>query len=334
MLSNKKLKIEKEERQLIADTKKEFVKQTIAFMTQCNAELGNCFSYFIKPLAGGITDCIKLSNNKYYAIDSTPIFKKIINRDLTSALTIHLAQDIDTNQWVQLKAYEINNDKQLEDKIKKEISVLSQLGKLIGVADDSLFSRKLYIVKEYVPGVDLMHFITNKKAISFAQKIAITLAIFDELRELHDIKRFLHCDIKLENIIYDEFTGKVTLIDFDVSLPSASDSNLMAKSNEFCGTFGYAAPELISNTPCIYNEKTEMYALGKTLIDLFDLEPASGFSQTFFAPNKPPVNEDESQVMAILDGLTQAEPEKRLSREAGEKAFALLLQQVPEFAVK
>ena len=58
-------------------------------------------------------------------------------------------------------------------------------------------------------------------------------------------KRFAHCDLKLENIVLDEY-GTLKLIDFGLS--QKIKINGYGKYNKFYGTSGYMAPEISNST--------------------------------------------------------------------------------------
>lgn len=85
----------------------------------------------------------------------------------------------------------------------------------------------------------------------------------DTLEAMKEIHRqgYWHCDIKPQNLMYDEKTGKVTVIDLGFA-QSVNSSEYIIK-----GTPGFIAPE--SKMFGIHNEKSEVYQLGITLADIF-----------------------------------------------------------------
>lgn len=66
----------------------------------------------------------------------------------------------------------------------------------------------------------------------------------------------MHRDIKLENIVYNEKSKNLKIIDFGLSkvlFPSETTS-------ECCGTVSYTAPEIFENKP--YNSKIDIWSFG------------------------------------------------------------------------
>ena len=70
-------------------------------------------------------------------------------------------------------------------------------------------------------------------------------------------KNVAHCDLKLENIIFDKF-GKIKIIDFGLS--HSIQNKGFGAYRKLLGTYGYMAPEI---------HKSEIYNIKKT--DLFSL---------------------------------------------------------------
>ena len=71
---------------------------------------------------------------------------------------------------------------------------------------------------------------------------------------------FAHLDIKLENVIVDDYLN-ATLIDFDTSHYLFTNSSLNVL-NRFVGTTSYAAPEIYEK---YYNVKSDIWSLGVVL---------------------------------------------------------------------
>ena len=95
------------------------------------------------------------------------------------------------------------------------------------------------------------------------QKIKITYAICDAIKELHD-HNIVHCDLKLLNMLYDPKENLVKLIDFGVSCDLKSET--YSYIDEDMGTMGYMSFELYNG--CVY-KRSDIYSLGVLLIELW-----------------------------------------------------------------
>ena len=78
--------------------------------------------------------------------------------------------------------------------------------------------------------------------ISEAKVKAIMRRIMDGLAYMHS-SNIAHRDIKLENLIYNNMTDKVHIIDFGFAV------DCKQKLKTFCGTPSYMAPELVLKRP-------------------------------------------------------------------------------------
>lgn len=118
---------------------------------------------------------------------------------------------------------------------------------------------KLYMVFDYICGGDLFlhlknaELFTEERARFYAAEI---LLAFEFLHKKHIIYR----DLKPENVLID-LEGHVKLTDFGLSKELVG-----GKTNTFCGTDEYLAPEIILNES--YNESVDWWALGILLFEM------------------------------------------------------------------
>lgn len=115
--------------------------------------------------------------------------------------------------------------------------------------------------------------------ISPVLRLQMAIDIIKEVESLIQEKHSLHRDLKVQNIVYDLVHQVASLIDFGSA--KAIDTKSNCEANDLPGTTNYLAPELRTealkaqrdgNEPhYIYNEKTEVYALGIVIAELFSL---------------------------------------------------------------
>jgi serine/threonine protein kinase len=91
------------------------------------------------------------------------------------------------------------------------------------------------------------------------------MQILKALEYVH-ANKVAHCDIKIENVLYDDVSGKVTLIDFGGSVKLEEVENCESR-DIFC-TPAYLAPEQIASGKLVDLQKTDVWALGVLLFKM------------------------------------------------------------------
>lgn len=102
---------------------------------------------------------------------------------------------------------------------------------------------KLYLVFEYIDGVDLSDYITERIKISEEKASYILHQICSTIDYLHSI-HICHRDIKLDNIMINPETLEIKLIDFGFATKFSERERMKGK----IGTPYYVAPEVISGS--------------------------------------------------------------------------------------
>lgn len=115
-----------------------------------------------------------------------------------------------------------------------------------------------YIIEQYLEGVTLREFVSERNSLRVDIIIHFALQLCDLIHYIHSVKRpVLYLDLKPDNIIVTDKTLK--LIDFGSAIFSdEADANA-----KFYGTVGYAAPELYHNNPI--DERCDIYGIGMLL---------------------------------------------------------------------
>ena len=151
-------------------------------------------------------------------------------------------------------------------KFKEETNVLKNIKKNeylpeFFIAFSNLESH--YILYNYIPGKDLYQ-ILNSGFIEMKNKkkvLSIISQINNGLFELFN-NNLVHLDIKLENIIVTNKNPiQIKIIDLE------SCKKINTKKKTYCGTPGYASPEMILQHKYYYN--TDIWSLGVILFMLY-----------------------------------------------------------------
>ena len=150
-------------------------------------------------------------------------------------------------------------DPQLRNTVKNEINILKQIDnenvmKLYEVIDTQ---SNLYLVLEYINGINLLEIIKNEKNhfIKEFRAKKIFSKIVQGINYCHQINIF-HRDIKLENILVLK-DDSVKIIDFGFGIICKSDTY----QKLFCGTKSYMPPEIVKKEKYIASY-SDIWSLG------------------------------------------------------------------------
>lgn len=139
--------------------------------------------------------------------------------------------------------------------------------------------HKLFLVMEYLQGMDLNSYISGRK-LSFAQIINILIQVCDGMQAAHNLG-IVHKDLKLENIFVLGKDGeRIKIIDLGLAKSlRPEDASRITETGSCVGTPEYMAPEICLSQE--YDHRADIYALGVMMYNLltgtFPFEPpASG----------------------------------------------------------
>ena len=143
---------------------------------------------------------------------------------------------------------------------QREITVLKRLQNpgIIRLHDLIDSSKQIYIVTDYVKGISLQQYVKSLPNRTVRESTArrIFKQVAESVAFLHSIN-IVHRDIKLDNILIEEGTRMVKLIDFGFSVVVSQHQRLKI----FCGTPSYMSPEIVRKHE--YDGKpVDMWALG------------------------------------------------------------------------
>ena len=161
--------------------------------------------------------------------------------------TVKLAINRQTQEKVAIKIMQKNKIILDEDKkrLEREIQVLKilrhpNLVQLYSVVETD---EKIYLIMEYIKGIELFDYIVNKKKLSEKEAFIFFQQIISGIEYLHKVK-YIHRDIKPENILIKPNTKKLTIVDFGLSNKFNNYKKDLFQSA--CGSPSYAAPEMLN----------------------------------------------------------------------------------------
>ena len=190
-------------------------------------------------------------------------------------------------------------------------------------------NNKVMLITDYAPGGELLARIRAEHHLPMHRVKLYTAQLCEAIGYLHSIG-ILHRDLKPENVLIDK-DGNLRVTDFVfVKVGMSSDPNL--KTNSFCGTPDYMAPEVCMGLP--YNAAIDWWSLGAIVYEMTFGKPPF-YNQNMNLMYKSIIQDDvvfpdEEEVKkfegfepvdrAFIECLLIKEPEDRLGSDGDYKS--------------
>ncbi|KAK7691551.1 hypothetical protein QCA50_004950 [Cerrena zonata] len=177
---------------------------------------------------------------------------------------------------------------------------------------------KLYLVMSFVNGGELFYHLQREGKFDEYRSRFYAAELLCALEHLHSFN-VVYRDLKPENILLD-YTGHIALCDFGLCKLNMSETE---KTNTFCGTPEYIAPELLENQG--YTKTVDWWTLGVLLYEMmtglppfFD-ENVNVMYQRILADPLLFPEDMPRDAMSVMIGLLQRNPAKRLGAGGAEE---------------
>jgi serine/threonine protein kinase len=109
--------------------------------------------------------------------------------------------------------------------------------------------------------------IIAKKEFTISEFLHLAIEIVDILGQIHQ-QHIIHKDINPSNIILNQQTGKLKLIDFGISTTLSRENPTFRNPNVLEGTLAYISPEQTGRMNRTIDYRTDFYSLGITFYEL------------------------------------------------------------------
>jgi serine/threonine protein kinase len=116
-------------------------------------------------------------------------------------------------------------------------------------------------------GGESLNRIIAKKQFTIAEFLHLAIEIVDILGQIHQ-QHIIHKDINPSNIILNQQTGKLKLIDFGISTTLSRENLTFRNPNVLEGTLAYISPEQTGRMNRAIDYRTDFYSLGITFYEL------------------------------------------------------------------
>lgn len=160
------------------------------------------------------------------------------------------------------------------DRFKREARAVSMLAhrNIVALYEYGEHDGHVYLVMEYIPGQSLGRLMRGR--IPVARSIGYMMQLADALQYAHNLG-VVHRDVKPGNLMVEEKTDRLVLMDFGLS-KIAEESLQLTRPGTNLGTPHYMSPEQVLGRPV--DGRTDVYAAGIVLYQLvtgklpFDVE--------------------------------------------------------------
>lgn len=195
----------------------------------------------------------------------------------------------------------------------------SQFGNSKIVFEDS----KTTLVRDYVKGKTLKKILSEGKfGLAFFMEYAHKIA--EILFDVH-LKNIIHRDLSPGNIIIDEQTKKVTLIDYELSTNLRLSEAGNRLSFELSNNLPYISPEQTGRMNRLIDYRSDYYSLGICYFEMltgvtpFSSEDPLEIVYAHLAHTPPSLTKHNAEIPVIIDTIIQ----KLLSKNAEERYHSL-----------
>ena len=234
---------------------------------------------------------------------------------------VYLARDPHLQREVAIKTLHFSRpDPQKNQQLLSEARMVSQLRhpNIVPIFEAGEEQGDLYLVFEYVPGLNLSEYLRANGRLTPVKAISILIPVLDAIAHAH-AAGIIHRDLKPQNVLLDsENTPRV--MDFGIAARVESGS----EGEAFMGTPGYMAPEYIERREC--NEATDVFAAGLLFYELLTGQPAVRGENIYEIMNRIanqdvrlPKNEGieiDDALASILYKATARDPQRRYASVA------------------
>jgi serine/threonine protein kinase len=134
------------------------------------------------------------------------------------------------------------------------------------------------LVTEYFEGQTLKQLIQSNKQLHLTEYLQLFIELADILHIVHS-NNVIHCDLSTNNILFNQQTKEVQLIDFEVARISKTNTSQLIKKEAACciytcipavptETIGYISPEATGRVARRVDNRADLYGLGVIMYEL------------------------------------------------------------------
>ena len=183
---------------------------------------------------------------------------------------VYLARDPHLQREVAIKTLHFSRpDPQKNQQLLSEARMVSQLShpNIVPIFEAGEEKGDLYLVFEYVPGLNLAEYLRANGRLTPVKAISILIPVLDAIAHAH-AAGIIHRDLKPHNVLLDS-ANMPRVMDFGIAARVESQGG---DGEAFMGTPAYMAPEYIERREC--SEATDVFAAGLLFYECLTGQPA------------------------------------------------------------
>jgi serine/threonine-protein kinase len=219
--------------------------------------------------------------------------------------SVYKAQDQVLEREVALKVIHphLATDKSFVEKFRREAKMAASVShpNLVNVFDQGTDNQIIFLVMEFVPGVNLRDALNDFGSLTAARTLEILEPLTAGLAAAHSAG-ILHRDLKPENVFLSD-SGSVKLGDFGLAREISSHT----QTGSLVGTAAYLSPELVLRGQA--DARSDIYSLGVMAFEMltgkqpYDGDQAVQIAYQHANSNIPAPSSINPQVPELLDEI-------------------------------
>ena len=153
-------------------------------------------------------------------------------------------------------------------RLRQEFTIIQNLD-IPGIAKSyslEKYQNNFALILEDFGGQSLYHLLAANK-LSLTESLTIAVALAESLIQLHRLS-IIHKDIKPANIVINQSTRQIKLIDFSIASRLELKSQTISNPNLLEGTLAYISPEQTGRMNRAIDYRTDFYSLGVTFYEI------------------------------------------------------------------
>jgi predicted ATPase/serine phosphatase RsbU (regulator of sigma subunit)/tRNA A-37 threonylcarbamoyl transferase component Bud32 len=153
-------------------------------------------------------------------------------------------------------------------RLRQEFTIIQNLD-IPGIAKSyslEKYQNNFALILEDFGGQSLCHLLAANK-LSLTESLTIAVALAESLIQLHRVS-IIHKDIKPANIVINQSTRQIKLIDFSIASRLELKSQTISNPNLLEGTLAYISPEQTGRMNRSIDYRTDFYSLGVTFYEI------------------------------------------------------------------
>ena len=147
-----------------------------------------------------------------------------------------------------------------------ETTKMLDIGSVVNVYSlENYQNRWVMIVEDF--GGESLEIIMKSRYFDLAEFWSLAIKIVEILQQVHQ-RCIIHKDINPSNIVFNQGTGQLKLIDFGISTQLSLENPTSSNPNRLEGTLAYISPEQTGRMNRGVDYRTDFYSLGVTFYEL------------------------------------------------------------------